>query len=285
MFRASIGLVTLFIPSGLNAGSPGAPGDLMEGVWIHHGLRTVLGEGTSTEIKLEQKLGDWIIYFKDYKYFSVNEKRKPETSLRGPFKASAENGIIQIEMPKGIESYTFTISEACLTMPAIVHQSPGIWIFERPGVGEGAEKFVAKCEHDPFVVPVGGVNLPWIASDVNFYVYEKAPKSIQLHGTYARLQEPSYYLRFMERTKNGHLEERFRFVFDRFGQPRHQRILSTGEASDDRLAIVQYFKETKEVLDPFAPPITEEDGTDTGTKDHAGEQSGGGQPATRTESR
>jgi hypothetical protein len=256
----------------------------MEGAWIHHGLRTVLGEGTSTEIKLEKKHGDWMISFKDYKHFSVNERREPEVSLRGSFKASADNGTIQIEMPKGIESYTFTISEACLTMPAIVHQSPGVWIFESPGVGKPAERFVAECEHDPFVVPVGRVKLPRIADGLNFYVYEATPKSIQFHETYNRLEEPSYALRFMERTKNGHLEERFRFVFDRFGQPRHQRILSTGEASDDRLSIVHYFRKTDEVLDPFAPPIIEEVETDSGTKDHAGEQDGTEQPATSPES-
>ena len=178
---------------------------LIEGDWLHHGIRTVVGSGWSNMAIVTRIDGDWKIAFRSTEYHA---SKAPTITDTGPYPVKIENGILSFIVGDVTRRFTFLISESRLVMPAIIQQKPGQWLWVN-----GDEKFEVKCEHDPFVVPVGSAEFPQLATSTTFYSYEEAPRVDKKAEGFFAARDRVNHLRFLERTREGYLIERFRFVF------------------------------------------------------------------------
>ncbi len=213
-----------------------AEGPLIEGQWTYFGPRTVLGQGTDTTVLIQRAEGRWTITFRRVLYPSLKSPdRRPYVKTEGPFPITAEKGILTIKKEKKQVRYTFKISKGRLTMPAIIQPAPGLWLYQSE-----SESLRVRCEHAPRKVPEGTAEVSGMSAILKgkgFYKYEEAPRS--------RLRPNTQYLRFLGRTKDGRMIESFRFIFDSYGAPRFERILSTGESSRNHYRIVHYLGASK----------------------------------------
>jgi hypothetical protein len=195
---------------------------LIEGTWTHRGARSILGSGTDTTIHIRNEGNRWTLTYEVTRYPSVNDKGSvPKTERQGPYPVVVEDQelVITKDQAKLPARYTFLCDERRLILPAFVQKTPGEWSFR-------AEKasFTARCEADPFTVPVGRAQIPGVLLGKGYYAFEEAAAS--------PLWPRAQYLRFLERSdEKGELHERFRLIFDEQGAPRYERLLETGERS------------------------------------------------------
>ncbi len=206
---------------------------LAEGRWTYRGPKSILGRGSDTTIAMKREGDHWSITYEITHYPSVNEREaKPTIERKGPYPVAVEDRELVIKTEKGEERYTFLCDQRRLILPAFVQKKPGEWAF-RCFDGTMREDFSVRCEHDPFQVPVGKAQIPGVLLGKGFYSFEEAPRS----GNWPSAQ----YLRFLERSdQKGELWERFRLIFDDYGWPRYERLLSTGERSRDMYQLRLY---------------------------------------------
>lgn len=214
-----------------------AAAPLSEGSWTSYGRRNILGAGTDTTITLKQFPEEpvyWTITYTIVRHPPVNKPRAPEMSMRGPFRVTvdADRHIMTIFAENGRQMrYTFILTEESLLMPALVEIEAGHSLY----VNE-QEQYEVRCEHDPKEVPVGRASIWDVDGLAGFYSYEEAPRSRDTSPDKA-----ARYLRLLERVEDGgYLIERGRLIWDQWGSPRYERLLSTGEISHDRVGITVY---------------------------------------------
>jgi hypothetical protein len=203
---------------------------LVEGVWTHCGVRSILGQGVDTTITLKKEGMEWRIAYERILYPSLHEKgAKPELLLEGPYLVRVEDQEMVLSKENQEVRYTFICSPERLILPAFVQKKPGEWVFR-----SDREFFTVRCEHNPFEVPVGKAQIPGVLLGKGYYSYEEAPRS--------RFWPSAQYLRFFERSEEkGQLCERFRLIFDEYGSPRYERLLSTGERSSSEYSLNFFF--------------------------------------------
>ena len=103
-----------------------------------------------------------------------------------------------------------------MTMPAFVWKKNSMhWRY----LSEH-EDLRIRCEYDPFEVPAGRADFPEAPGADGFYVLERTP--IYLAG------KEETVLRFMIRSQDGPLYEKFRLTWDPNGGPRYTGWLSGG---------------------------------------------------------
>jgi len=232
LVRCWIGLLCLsavLAASDANAQRAPAAAQLVAGTWVHVGIKDIINRGSDTSVTLRQNDGQWQILIEVAKYPSINAAdQSPQQTRFGPYAVSARDGVLEWVQEGRNVRYTYQLQADRLTMPAILESAPGSWRYVSP-----ERSWEAKCEHNHLRVPVGSAKFDEVINDNGFYVYEYGP--LMLDHPRAR------HLRFLTRDKTGLLTERFRLVFDEFGSPRHETLLSTGERGTSRCAIRCFF--------------------------------------------
>ena len=201
---------------------------LRAGRWTYRGPKTVVQSGRDTTIVLAQEAkGEaWQMSIRHVDYFSINEQKEPMVTELGPFPVAVKEGVLELSVdydPKNLNLFgyiknTFKLDDNGLIMPAFVRLEPETWKYVSP-----TKSYTLKFEGDPFEKPMGRVRHDRVGNDDGYYSYEEAPRS--------RDGESAQYLRLLTRTKEGFLTENSRLIFDAWGQPRFERLLSTGERS------------------------------------------------------
>ncbi len=204
---------------------------LVEGTWIHRGVRSIVGSGTDTSIAIRREGDHWAITYELTRHPSVNDKGAvAKVERMGPFPVAVEDQemVVTKEPGKPPARYTFLCDVRRLVLPAIVQKRPGEWSYRSED-----ESLSVRCGEDPFTAPVGRAEIPGVLLGKGFYSYEEAPRS--------RFRPSAQYLRFLERSdEKGQLCELFRLVFDDHGSPRYERLLGTGERSTDEYQLRVY---------------------------------------------
>ncbi|HKB15328.1 MAG TPA: hypothetical protein VKF62_04650, partial [Planctomycetota bacterium] len=174
---------------------------LLEGTWVHQGVRDILGSGTDTSIAIRKNGEQWSITYEVTHYPSVNDKgAEPKVERLGPYRVAVEDQelVVEKEPGKATARHTFLCDDRRLILPAIVQKKPGEWSYRSEH-----DSFSVRCAEDPFKVPVGTAQIPGVLQGKGFYSFEEAPQS--------RFSPSAQYLRFLERSdEKGQLCERFR---------------------------------------------------------------------------
>jgi hypothetical protein len=182
-----------------------------EGTWLLVNPRDILGGGIDTEVTIRKTDGgNWEIDYVHIISPRVGKGQQPVIKREGPFKAAIDKGVMTIARPDKVVRVTFKVEHGRLAMPAFISPEPGVWIFE-----QDHESLRVKCMTDPEKTPVGEAELPGVLKGAGFYSYEISPKDPE---------NPTRCLRFMERLKSGAMIERFRLVFDQYGNPRYEGV-------------------------------------------------------------
>lgn len=213
--RLALILTAFFMLPIAYAGEP-AKLILREGSWMLQAERDILGRGTDTAVILKKDKEKWLI---TYEFTHFPGRGGLATLTReGPFEVTEEDGVMTIHRPNKQDRTTFKFENEQLVMPAFVSPKTGLWLFESP-----TESFRVVCKSDPAQTPLGAAEIPGVMLGNGFYVFEES--MVQ------NPEMPVRSLRFLERMKSGALVERFRLVFDQYGNPRYVRILSNTERS------------------------------------------------------
>jgi len=223
------------------------PGVLRAGTWSYRSPKTILGAGTDTTITFrlmregmfddDRTFAGWTITYTRIRYYSRGGHRDPEVTTAGPYRVEVDEAesILAIHGEDVRPSeHTFAFSEdgSTLTMPAFVEVEPGRFLFVNYGE-RGGQRYEMTCEHDPVKIPVGSCQIQDVRGGRGFYSYEEAPRSLQWSD-----DKSARYLRLLERVEDGgYLIERGRLIWDQWGSPRYERLLSTGEKGSHRTKI------------------------------------------------
>ncbi len=217
--------------------------ELVAGTWLHRGVKDIIGQGIDTAVTLAQDdNGQWTIAFEYIHFPSVNEDdRTPERSEEGPYTVTAEKGLLSFAGKDRRMVYSYKFDGDRLVMPAIIEFEPGKFIYHDST--HAYRRLHIELANDHREVPMGKASFEGgvIASDV-YYSYEEAPRIPQNKGV--------KYLRLLTRAKGGELVEQGRLIFDRFGSPRYERLLSTGERSGNNYRIRHYHRQDPTEADP-----------------------------------
>jgi hypothetical protein len=212
--------------------TPTAP-ELVAGTWVHVGIKDIINRGYDTSVTLRQDGGQWQILLEITKFPSVNAADKTfQVTRLGPFAVSARDGVLEWVQEGRTVRYTYQLQADRLTMPAIIETAPGSWRFVTP-----ERTWEAKCEHNHLQVPVGSAKIDEGINNNGFYIYEYGPPIFD----HPRAQ----HLRFLTRDKTGSLIERFRLVFDDYGSPRYEGLLTSGEKATHFYEIRHFFIQTE----------------------------------------
>lgn len=200
---------------------------LASGTWRLRGPRTVTGRGTDTEVTLSQSDERWFIALRHFRFAGVNAPdRAPTIRSEGPFELQEDRGVISYRDDTRWRRLSFRIEPERLIMPAFVERKPGQWVYES---WHGSFRLELPQSHRE--VPVGKASFPSTVNRNGYYTYEEAP--------YTPGTPEGRHLRLLTREKDGRLVERQRLIFDDYGWPRHERLLTTGQRSSS-LAIGIY---------------------------------------------
>lgn len=226
------------------------PNVLRDGAWVERGMKNIMGAGTDTTITIrlmpvrnklladDRTVADWTVTYTQVEHFRVGS-RGPKITTSGPYRVEVDEAQSTLTIRKEgarDSKYTFKFSEdgSTLVMPAFVEVEPGRFLF----VNEG-KRFEVKCEHDPRKVPAGKAWMSGITAGQMFYSYEEMPRSLD----WSR-DKSTRYLRVLERVKDGgYLIERGRLIWDDWGSPRFERILSTGQPRSHKQHIKLWYAE------------------------------------------
>lgn len=205
--------------SGILAEEPEKP---FEGSWIRRAPKTILGAGADEVITFARVGELWIVSFATTRHYSVNERKEPTTTTRGPFAARIADSVLRFTEDGKERAYTIRIEGDAVVCPAFVRTDERTWVI-RTGAAPAA---VFRCEFDPTKEPRGKAEFPCSTSPGIRMSY--AYKSAGAAG------EGTKQLKFQVRLKDGILREQCRLVWDEYGAPRFEGSSWYGDFSESR---------------------------------------------------